>query len=243
MRKLLARLAQTASRAMMHPGTLPVLGMAVLLALTGFVQAQSFSLTALRGDPKAKGPRLELTGGIDWLNTDRPIAAADLKGRIVLVDFWTLCCINCIHTLPDLAKLEAKYPGVLVVIGVHTPKFDNEKETDSISKAIGRYEIKHPVINDADMKIWRRYGVRSWPTLALIDPDGNFVGVTSGEGKYELLDEVIGNLVKEYRDKKLLKEDALNFDLIKEHTGALNFPGKVLADAASKRLFIADSTN
>ncbi|HZZ78746.1 MAG TPA: redoxin domain-containing protein, partial [Gemmataceae bacterium] len=97
---------------------------------------------------------IELFGGTDWLNTDAPIKLADLRGRIVLLDFWTLCCINCIHTLPDLATLEARYPGVLVVIGVHTPKFDNEKKTASIQKAINRYEIKHPVINDADRKIW-----------------------------------------------------------------------------------------
>src|SRR5437879_3399030 len=128
-----------------------------------------------------KVPAPELDGGTAWLNTAAPLKLKDLRGRVVLLDFWTLCCINCIHTLPDLAKLEAKYPGVLVVIGVHTPKFPNEKETDSISKAIGRYEIKHPVINDADMKIWRRFGVRSWPTLALIDPEGNYYGETSGE--------------------------------------------------------------
>ena len=86
--------------------------------------------------------------------------------------------------------------------------------------------------------------MRSWPTLVLIDPDGNYVGQTSGEGKFELLDGIIDKMAKEYRGKKLLKEDPLNFDLIKEKDhGPLNFPGKVLADAGSNRLFIADSTN
>src|SRR5207248_2528811 len=153
-----------------------------------------------------------------------------------LVDFWTLCCINCIHTLPDLAKLEAKYPGVLVVIGVHTPKFDNEKKTESIRKAVLRYEIKHPVINDADQKIWRRYGVESWPTLALFDPEGNFYGWESGEGLFQLLDENIEKLVKQYKDKKLLKDTPLEFQLAREKPDSpLYFPGKVLADGKTSR--------
>ncbi|MBI3824265.1 MAG: redoxin domain-containing protein, partial [Planctomycetes bacterium] len=104
--------------------------------------------------PAAQQPKLvdapDLVGGAAWFNTDKAISLGDLRGRIVLIDFWTLFCINCIHTLPDLAKLEARYPGVLVVIGIHTPKFDNEKKTSSVLKAILRYEIKHPVVSDAD---------------------------------------------------------------------------------------------
>ena len=119
----------------------------------------------------------ELDGGVAWLNTAKPIKLKDLSGKIVLLDFWTLCCINCIHVLPDLAKLEKKYAKELVVIGVHTAKFENEKSTESIRKAILRYEVTHPVVNDANTKIWQAYGVGSWPTLVLIDPEGNFVGV------------------------------------------------------------------
>jgi DNA-binding beta-propeller fold protein YncE len=247
MRYLLARLAQSAGRTAMHPGTVAVLGVALLLGLGSLSQAQPqlFASARATGEPKgAKGPRLDLTGGIDWLNVNRPIAAGDLKGRVVLVDFWTLCCINCIHTLPDLAKLEARYPGVLVVIGVHSPKFDNEKKTESIRKAVLRYEIKHPVINDADQKIWKRYDCESWPTLMIFDPDGNFYGVISGEGAYDVLDHHIGMLVKDYKDKKLLKDTPFPFQLIREKADSpLYFPGKVLADAKTDRLFIADSTN
>jgi thiol-disulfide isomerase/thioredoxin/sugar lactone lactonase YvrE len=192
---------------------------------------------------EARDDAPELIGGTDWLNIEKPLSLKELRGRIVVLDFWTLCCINCIHTLPDLAKLEAKYPGVLVVIGVHTPKFDNEKNSASILKAILRYEIKHPVINDADHKIWRSYKVNSWPTLWLIDPDGKLVGFTSGEGNYEVLDSHIGKLVKQFKAKGTLKETPLEFKLAKEETRPLYFPGKVLADANSKRLFIADSTD
>ena len=157
-----------------------------------------------------------------------------------------MCCINCIHTLPDLAKLEAKYPGILVVIGVHTPKFPNEKKTESIRKAVLRYQVSHPVVNDAEAIIWRRYRVQSWPTLVLIDPEGRYYGQISGEGAYDVLDEHIGKLVKEYKAKKLLNERPLRFQLARAAESGdspLFFPGKVLADQASKRLFIADSTH
>ncbi len=99
----------------------------VLVAVAGF--SRDAGQTTLGGEKpmKKRMPAPELSGGVAWLNTAKPIALADLKGRVVLLDFWTLCCINCIHVMPDLAKLEAKYPGVLVVIGVHTPKFENEK--------------------------------------------------------------------------------------------------------------------
>jgi thiol-disulfide isomerase/thioredoxin len=216
----------------------------------GFVQGRlGGNEEALAGEkPAAEARQLapELEGSVAWLNTASPLKLADLRGRVVLLDFWTLCCINCIHTLPDLAKLEAKYPGILVVIGVHTPKFPNEKKTESIRKAILRYQVSHPVVNDAEAILWRRYRVRSWPTLVLIDPEGHYYGQTSGEGQFEVLDEHIGKLVKEYRAKKLLNERPLRFQLARaSENGAspLFFPGKVLADQASNRLFIADSTH
>jgi thiol-disulfide isomerase/thioredoxin len=188
----------------------------------------------------------DLTGGVDWLNTAGPIRLRDLKGKIVLLDFWTLCCINCIHTLPDLAKLEKKYANQLVVIGVHSAKFDNERNSASIKKAILRYEITHPVVNDANMRIWRAYAVNSWPTLWLIDPEGYLVGRGAGEGLYEAVDRLIGQLVAKHRADKTLDESPLHFDLARHRERGdrpLFFPGKVLADAAGGRLFIADSTH
>ncbi len=87
----------------------------------------------------------ELTGAKGWLNTDKPLTLAALKGKVVLLDFWTYGCINCIHIIPDLKKLEAKYPNELVVIGVHSGKFDNERETENIRQIILRYGLEHPV--------------------------------------------------------------------------------------------------
>ncbi len=196
----------------------------------------------------AQQPKLmdapELLGGADWFNTDKPIRLEDLRGRIVLLDFWTLCCINCIHTLPDLAVIEARYPNVVVVIGVHTPKFDNEKKAASVLKAVLRYEIKHPVVSDADRKIWNAYHTNHWPTLVLIDPDGKIRAIGKGEGHLDGADMIIKGLIKEYEAKGTLKKTPISFKLTSENTtGRLSFPGKVLADVGSKRIFIADSTN
>jgi thiol-disulfide isomerase/thioredoxin len=195
--------------------------------------------------PKStKAPELE--GGIAWLNTGKPLTLKDLKGKVVLLDFWTLCCINCIHVMPDIEKLEKKYANELVVIGVHSAKFENEKNSESIRKAILRYGLKHPVVNDADQKIWNAYDCSSWPTLVLIDPEGNLLGQTSGEGKFELLDKVISKVIDEAKKKKTLNETPIRFDTAKfrdKVDSPLYFPGKVLADEKGDRLFIADSTN
>lgn len=187
----------------------------------------------------------ELDGGVEWLNTSGEISLADLRGKVVLLDFWTFCCINCMHILPDLKYLEHKYPKELVVIGVHSAKFDNEKETENIRRAALRYEIEHPIVNDAEMKIWRGFGVRAWPTLVLLDPEGYYCGFISGEGNREALDEVIARVIKYHRAKGTLDETPVRFDLERERVkpGALRFPGKVLADEASNRLFITDSNH
>src|SRR5688500_5647106 len=194
---------------------------------------------------KARVRAPEITGGKGWLNTDKPLSIAALKGKVVLLDFWTYGCINCIHIIPDLKKLEEKYANQLVVIGVHSAKFANEKETENIRRIILRYEIEHPVYNDADFKVWQSYGVRAWPTQVLIDPAGYVIGATSGEGKYELLDATIAKTVEEFRKRGELNEEPLKLTLERAKVGdlPLAFPGKVLADAKGDRLFIADSNH
>ncbi len=223
---------------------LGVVGLAWLTPADGQARAGGGSDTIR--PRRVKAPELE--GGVAWLNTAGPLRLKDLRGKIVLLDFWTLCCINCIHVLPDLARLEKKYPNELVVIGVHSGKFKNEKETESIRKAVLRYEIAHPVVNDANMKIWRTFlGERgAWPSLVLIDPEGYVVFADSGEGLYAELDREISQLIKVHKAKKTLNSRPLKFQLARygeSGTSPLFFPGKVLADAAGKRLFIADSTH
>ena len=190
-------------------------------------------------------PAASLEGGREWLNASGEITLRDLKGKVVLLDFWTYCCINCMHVLPDLEYLEEKYANELVVIGVHSAKFENEKDAENIRQAILRYEIKHPVINDADMLIWRKFGVRAWPTLVLIDPEGMFCGYVSGEGHRELLDAAIGKLVVYHQARGTLDRTPVHFDLerFKTEPTPLRFPGKLLVDERNKRLFVSDSNH
>ena len=187
----------------------------------------------------------ELSGGIGWLNTDKPLSMAGLKGKIVLLDFWTYGCINCIHIIPKIKELESKYGNQLVVIGVHSAKFDNEKDTENIRKIILRYGVEHPVINDANFKIWDEYAIRAWPGLVLIDPDGYIIGRWFGEGQFDTIESQIQQAITDFRKKGNLNEQPLKFALEKAKVGdlPLEFPGKVLADEKSKRLFISDSNH
>lgn len=228
--------------------TLAVFSLA-FLADQPTVSAQSvrtFSKVFQERTPQ-KAPELE--GGTAWLNTTGPLKLADLRGKVVLLDFWTFCCINCIHILPDLEKLEKKYPNELVVIGVHSAKFNAEKETKNIREAVLRYHIEHPVVNDANHRIWNAYGVNSWPTFWVIDPESNVVGWVGGEGNLDKLDSVIAKLIEKHRQKKTLNTKPIRIALEKDKTMAkgpespLHYPGKVHADPANKRLYIADSSN
>ena len=190
-------------------------------------------------------PAPELEGGVAWINTAGPVELRQLRGKFVLLDFWTYCCINCMHVLPELKKLEKKYPNELVVIGVHSAKFDEEKDSQNITDAAMRYEIEHPIVNDANHAIWNRYGVNSWPTMLLIDPEGNAVYMRGGEVPFETLDALLASALPYYKAKKSLDPTPLRFDLAayKAEKTPLRYPGKVIADEASQRLFIADSNH
>jgi sugar lactone lactonase YvrE/peroxiredoxin len=201
---------------------------------------------AAQAEEKARVRAPDFKAADGWLNTDKPVSIADLKGHVVLIDFWTYCCINCMHVLPDLKYLEHKFKDQpFVVVGVHSGKFDQEKDAEQIRNAVLRHNIDHPVAVDSEYKIWNSYGVRAWPTLVLVDPEGNVVGGLSGEGHRELLEEVIGKVLKEHKEKGTLAAKPLTFKREREtfKSGALEFPGKVLADSAGKRLFISDTNH
>lgn len=181
-----------------------------------------------------------------WFNADRKHTIDDLRGKFVLLDFWTYGCINCIHAIPELKRLEEKYPE-LIVIGVHSAKFANERESANIEKAILRYDIKHPVIVDSEFKIWDAYGINAWPSFVLIAPDREILGKTSGEGIFERLDPVMPGLIEEYDRRGLLNRDRMRFagllETEKSPQGFLAFPGKICADPVGKRLFVSDSSH
>lgn len=187
----------------------------------------------------------EFPAEIEWLNIERPIKLGQLKGKIVILDFWTYGCINCMHVIPQLKRLEEEFPNELVVIGVHSPKFANEADTGNLRKAILRYGLKHPIINDRGLTVWRSWGVRAWPTLFIIDPAGKVIGQQSGEYIYYSFKPVIQSLIREFEQKGMLDRRPLALRLEKDPAGDmfLSFPGKVLADASGGRLFIADTNN
>lgn len=184
-------------------------------------------------------------GAVGWINTDKPVHLDDLRGKVVVVDFWTYCCINCLHTLPTLEYLEEKFPNELVVIGVHSAKFETEKSTESIREAVLRYNIKHPVANDANFKIWRNVGVKAWPTILLIDPEGQPVGMSSGEPDPAVMEKVIGQLVDKHRANGTLDETPIKWALAAESAPetTLSYPGKLFVDSAGGRLFVSDTNH
>jgi len=180
----------------------------------------------------------------EWLNTDRPLRSIkeDLKGQVVLLDFWTYCCINCIHVLPDLEKLEQEFADQpFQVIGVHSNKFPQEGEAENIRQAILRYKIQHPVVVDNEHKIWQSYAVRAWPTLVLIDPEGNIIGQAAGEGNYEKLRLAIRTVLDASRKKGTLADGPLKLTKETRPDTELFYPAKVLADG--EQLYVADSAH
>ena len=147
------------------------------------------------------------------------------------------------HVFPQLRKLEHKYKNELAVIGVHSAKFTSERDTDNLRKAVLRYELEHPVINDGQFVVWKQYSGRAWPTLIFIDPQGKIIGKHEGEITFEDFDTVIAQMVEEFEGKGILDRTPLNHRMEEGAKSALAFPGKVLADEATDRLFISDSNH
>jgi len=188
----------------------------------------------------------DFPAGLSWLNSGRPLALAELRGKIVLLDFWTYCCINCLHVIPDLKYLENKYADKpLVVIGVHSAKFTNEKDAANVQQAVWRYEVEHPVVVDSNFTVWQSYGVRAWPTLVMIDPDGYLLEIFSGEGNREIIENYIEATLDIFSAEGKLDHSPLT--LQREKMGMaesyLNYPGKIAAHQESRRLAVADSNH
>jgi thiol-disulfide isomerase/thioredoxin len=164
-----------------------------------------------------------------WLNTSRALTPEDLQGRIILLDFWTFCCINCMHVIPDLQYLENKFGDDLTVIGVHSAKFANERDTENIRSAILRYDIHHPVVNDFDFSIWKKFGVRAWPTFVLINPQGTIEQVYSGEGNRAEVEEDVERLRSTYAGKFVTAKLPIALEQKKNpaRMELLQFPGKL----------------
>ena len=147
------------------------------------------------------------------------------------------------HIFPQLRKLERKYASELVVVGVHSAKFPTEKETDSLTAAVRRCELEHPVINDAEFQVWQQYSCRAWPTLMFIDPRGNVIGKHEGELTFEQFDTLMSGMIAEFDELGIMQRSPLPTTPPSGPQNDLSFPGKVLADEPGGRLFIADTNH
>ena len=187
---------------------------------------------------RVRAPELR---GRGWLNTGgKDLKLADLRGRVVLLDFWTFCCVNCLHVLDELRPLEEKYGDALVVIGVHSPKFEHERDPQALAAAVERYGVHHPVVDDGDMHLWQQYAAKAWPTLAVIDPTGYLVASMAGEGHAEGLSRLIDELIAKHEaDGTLHRGDGPYVPPAPADT-LLRFPGKAI-ELPGGNLLVSDS--
>lgn len=171
----------------------------------------------------------ELVGSGGWLNTGgKDLSLADFRGKIVIADFWTFCCINCLHVLDELRELEEKHRDTVVIVGVHSPKFVHEADHQAVVDAVARYEVAHPVLDDPELVTWKQYAVRAWPTLVVIDPEGYVVAQHAGEGHAHAIARLVEELEAEHDAKGTLRRGDGPYVAPEPQAGELKFPGKVV---------------
>ncbi|MGH3861504.1 NHL domain-containing thioredoxin family protein [Actinokineospora sp.] len=181
--------------------------------------------------------------GRGWLNTGgRTLHLGDFRGKVLLLDFWTFCCVNCLHVLDELRPLEAEFADVLVTVGVHSPKFVHEADEDALVAAVERYGVHHPVLDDPDLTTWQAYAVKAWPTLVVIDPDGYVVHVAAGEGHVEALRRVIAEVVAEHEAKGTLHRGDGPYVPPAPADTDLRFPAKAI-ETGTGSLLVADTAH
>ncbi|MFD4538532.1 thioredoxin-like domain-containing protein [Streptomyces bauhiniae] len=184
----------------------------------------------------------ELVGKGGWLNTgDQQYTLADLRGRIVILDFWTFCCINCLHVLDELRELEERHRDTVVVVGVHSPKFVHEAEHQAVVDAVERYGVEHPVLDDPELATWKQYAVRAWPTLVVIDPEGYVVAQHAGEGHAHAIERLVEELEAEHEAKGTLRRGDGPYVAPEPEPTVLRFPGKALL-LPSGNFLVSDTT-
>ncbi|MFJ8033008.1 NHL domain-containing thioredoxin family protein [Streptomyces sp. NPDC096032] len=184
----------------------------------------------------------ELIGGGGWINTGgEELRLADFRGRVLILDFWTFCCINCLHVLDELRELEERHRDTVVVVGVHSPKFAHEAEHRAVVDAVERYGVGHPVLDDPELVTWKQYAVRAWPTLVVIDPEGYVVAQHAGEGHVHAIERLVEELEAEHEAKGTLRRGDSPYVPPEPEPTTLRFPGKLLL-LPSGNLLVSDTT-
>src|SRR5712671_1027976 len=184
----------------------------------------------------------DFAGATAWLNVERAPSIRYFRVQLVILDFWTYCCINCLHVLPVLRDLEERHrDDPLVVIGVHSAKFDAEKDAEHILQAMRRYGVSHPVADDSEMQLWSQYAVRSWPTLVIIRPDGILAAVAPGEPDPAVLEAFVSEQLARAREEGTLAPLPLRLEKPERRDErTLSFPGKVVSTSHG-RIVVSDS--
>ncbi|WP_435600941.1 NHL domain-containing thioredoxin family protein [Streptomyces sp. C10-9-1] len=195
---------------------------------------------APRRRARVRAPELIGKGG--WINTGgKDLKLADFRGRVLILDFWTFCCINCLHVLDELRELEERHRDTVVVVGVHSPKFVHEAEHRAVVDAVERYQVHHPVLDDPELATWKQYAVRAWPTLVVIDPEGYVVAQHAGEGHAHAIERLVTELEAEHEAKGTLRRGDGPYVPPEPVATDLRFPGKALR-LPSGNLLVSDST-
>jgi len=189
---------------------------------------------------RVRAPELR---GRGWLNTGgKSLSIKDFRGRVLILDFWTFCCINCLHVLDELRPLEEKYADVLVTIGVHSPKFEHERDPAALAAAVERYGVAHPVLDDPDLITWDQYAAKAWPTLAVVDPEGYVVATMAGEGHAEGLARLVDDLVATHTARGTLHRGDGPYVPPAEAATALRFPAKAVR-GRERTILVGDSAH
>jgi thiol-disulfide isomerase/thioredoxin len=190
--------------------------------------------------------------GLTWFNVEKPLGLSDVFGRILILDFWTFSCINCLHILPSLRRIERAFEDDVIILGIHSPNFPYERDVQNVQKAIQRYQIEHPVVHDPEFKLWDAYQAKVWPTLILVSPDGQIFARQAGEPDADKLLEAVGNAVRKYKAKGKLRPAKIETTPQPKQAQTLRFPGKIkkfswrgaphwaIADTGHHQIAIAD---
>ncbi len=181
----------------------------------------------------------EFPDSTEWINTEQPILLSNYRGKVILLDFWSYCQASCLQSQVDLQYLESKFKDGLVVIGIHSPKFSHEHDRYAVEQAIGRQQVRHPVINDSSYAMWKRFRIKQAPTLVIIDTEGYILGALSGIGRRQQVEGLIHNNLMHAEIKDIRNTAPFPFKAPSTTEKVLSYPGQVLA--TRNRLYISDS--
>jgi thiol-disulfide isomerase/thioredoxin len=193
--------------------------------------------------------------GVHWFNVTHPLSLNDLRGRLVILDFWTPCCVNCLHVLPTLRRLEQTFASSIIVVGVHSPKYPAERDEARLLNTLSRLDIRHPVAHDPDLQLWRDYGISAWPTLVFIDPNGRILGELPGEPATDRLIAGVGEMMRHWRSAGLIRPAPLELKAPPRAGARFRFPSKIkpiwrpgkpklwaIADSGHHQVVVCDDT-